>query len=406
MGESGSRRSTLVSRLPIFRRSASKRQDSLPSSPSSGGVANGVHTSSPSSTNSSSSSTGKRRSLFRTPSLSFHAKRSAQPPRPDPAQPSLGNGGQAPDAAFPRADDSGRGKTRHSFGFGGHRHKKITRSQTEDFEKASSNRSLFINCISSGTNEGDDSGFLDDYSGSRRSSKHKKQLLPKSFSSHHRFSRQQAPAPEPARPPETGGEAPGTGTPGSCPGELGESSLQSPMLSEDRTTAVTPSEFVPVTEDSVSEAEPLPVLSPTAAPDDLAVPGPASRPPSPPPAAVAAAADPPPDAPGRAEPPPDPAPPSTEQAPPPKGEEPAKPAVGGGENRAAPSVSDPEERLSEPAERRPRNAVVIQEPGKGTCCVRAEARPTHLRKPHAGTALSRPVAPFSTPATPSCYGQL
>ncbi|KAG5841444.1 hypothetical protein ANANG_G00199570 [Anguilla anguilla] len=354
MGESGSRRSTLVSRLPIFRRSASKRQDSLPSSPSSGGVGNGVHTSSPSSTNSSSSSTGKRRSLFRTPSISFHSKRSSEPPPVGPAQP-------APEAGFQRAADDGGGrcKTRHSFGFGGHRHKKISRSQTEDFDKASTNRNVFINCISSGANEGDDSGFLDDYSGSRRSSKHRKPLLPKSFSSHHRFSKHLGHAPTRPRPRTRAG-TPKTGTPGSCPGELGESSLQSPMLSEDRTTAVTPSEFVPVTEDSS-----------------------------------------PPD-PRRGGPRPDSAP-SAEPAPPPKGEEPEEGGreseAGRGRSRAGGGGggggggSDAEERLGEQTERRHRNTVVIQEPGKGAGCVKPEARPCHLRKPHAGSVCSS-VSPY------------
>ncbi|XP_024131322.1 serine-rich coiled-coil domain-containing protein 1 isoform X1 [Oryzias melastigma] len=296
MGESGSRRSTLVSRLPIFRRSNSKRQESLPSSPSSGGVGNGVHTSSPSSTNSSSGSTGKRRSLFRTPSLGFTSKRNNDPPvqpinlnLPQPqTQTTDANGNNqptvTPSASTRFNDGGGRPKSRHSFGFGSHKQKKIPRSQTEDFDKASSssssaNRNVFINCISSsGTNEGDDSGFLDDYSGgsnnNRRSSRQKKQLLPKSFSAHHRFSRTS----DHHRPPEVNLEpsssttvAPGTGglTPGSWPGELigpgGESSLQSPMISEDRTTAITPSEFVPATEDSVSEVDALPAPSPGSA---------------------------------------------------------------------------------------------------------------------------------------------
>nr|XP_046243599.1 serine-rich coiled-coil domain-containing protein 1 [Scatophagus argus]XP_046243600.1 serine-rich coiled-coil domain-containing protein 1 [Scatophagus argus]XP_046243601.1 serine-rich coiled-coil domain-containing protein 1 [Scatophagus argus]XP_046243602.1 serine-rich coiled-coil domain-containing protein 1 [Scatophagus argus]XP_046243603.1 serine-rich coiled-coil domain-containing protein 1 [Scatophagus argus] len=294
MGESGSgsRRSTLVSRLPIFRRSNSKRQESLPSSPSSGGVGNGVHSSSPSSTNSSSGSTGKRRSLFRTPSLSFTAKRNSEP-RVQPINLNLtppltqgtdtnGNNQQAITTSLSTgfSDSGGRPRSRHSFGFGSHK-KKITRSQTEDFDKASSssstaNRNVFINCISgSGANEGDDSGFLDDYSGgsnnNKRSSRQKKQLLPKSFSAHHRFSRTS----DHHRPPEVNLEppssttiTPGAGglTPGSWPGELlgagGESSLQSPMISEDRTTAITPSEFIPITEDSVSEVDALPAPSP------------------------------------------------------------------------------------------------------------------------------------------------
>lgn len=298
MGESGSRRSTLVSRLPIFRRSSSKRQESLPSSPSSGGVGNGVHSSSPSSTNSSSSSTGKRRSLFRAPSLSFTAKRNSEP-RVQPVNLNLtppltqgtdtnGNDQQTITTSFSTgfSDGCGRLRSRHSFGFGSHK-KKITRSQTEDFDKASSsstaNRNVFINCISgSGGNEGDDSGFLDDYSGgshnNKRSSRQKKQLLPKSFSAHHRFSRNSdhhRPPGVTLEPPSSttitpgpGGLTPGSGglTPGSWPGELlgagGESSLQSPMISEDRTTAITPSEFIPNTEDSVSEVDALPAPSP------------------------------------------------------------------------------------------------------------------------------------------------
>ncbi|XP_071339256.1 serine-rich coiled-coil domain-containing protein 1 [Trachinotus anak] len=319
MGESGSRRSTLVSRLPIFRRSSSKRQESLPSSPSSGGVGNGVHTSSPSSTNSSSGSTGKRRSLFRTPSLSFTAKRNSEP-RVQPINLNLtppltqgtdanGNNQQTIPTSVSTgfSEGGGRPKSRHSFGFGSHRQKKITRSQTEDFEKASSssstaNRNVFINCISgSGANEGDDSGFLDDYSGgsnnNKRSSRQKKQLLPKSFSAHHRFSRtsdHHRPPEVNLEPPSSTTVTPGAGglTPGSWPGELlgagGESSLQSPMISEDRTTAITPSEFVPITEDSVSEQDALPAPSPASglAPGPVSVPGPAAdtAPPDPPPA--------------------------------------------------------------------------------------------------------------------------
>ncbi|XP_016140070.1 serine-rich coiled-coil domain-containing protein 1 isoform X4 [Sinocyclocheilus grahami] len=259
MGESGTRRSTLVSRLPIFRRSVRKRQDSLPSSPSSGGVGNGVHTSSPSSTNSSSSSTSKRRSLFRTPSLSFHSKRNS-----DPTQLSLDNHSQGSEVTF---RDGSISKTRHSFGFGGHK-KKITRSQTENLEKVSANRSVFINCISSGTNEGDDSGFLDDVS-SKRSSKHKKQLLSKSLLARQRFSKNLSNVPDQGKGQDGVEDPPKTGTPGSSPGELAESSLQSPMISEDRTTAITPSDFVHITEDSVSEVDALPAPSPAAPPENF-----------------------------------------------------------------------------------------------------------------------------------------
>lgn len=319
MGESGTRRSTLVSRLPIFRRSSSKRQESLPSSPSSGGQGNGVHTSSPSSTNSSSGSTGKRRSLFRAPSLSFSAKRNSEP-RVQPINLNLtppltqstdanGNNQQTITVSLSTgfSEGGGRPKSRHSFGFGSSKQKKITRSQTEDFDKASSsssttNRNVFINCISgSGANEGDDSGFLDDYSGggsnnNKRSSR-KKQLLPKSFSAHHRFSRtsdHHRPPEVNLEPPSSATITPGAGelTPGSWPGELlgagGESSLQSPMISEDRTTAITPSEFIPITEDSVSEVDVLPAPSPGSglAPGTVSVPGAAidTAPPEPSPA--------------------------------------------------------------------------------------------------------------------------
>ncbi|TNN55921.1 Serine-rich coiled-coil domain-containing protein 1 [Liparis tanakae] len=289
MGESGSRRSTLVSRLPIFRRSSSKRQDSLPSSPSSGGQSNGVHTSSPSSTNSSSGSTGKRRSLFRAPSLSFSAKRNSDPRvQPinlnltPPLTQSTDANGNSQQTGTGSSEAAGRPKTRHSFGFGSHKQKKITRSQTEDFEKVSSssstaNRNVFIKCISgSGANEGDDSGFLDDYSGgggnnAKRPSR-KKQLLPKSFSAHHRFSRTsdhhrppevtlEPPSATIIAPPGPGGVTPGSWS-GELPGAGGESSLQSPMVSEDQTTAVTPSEFIPITEDSASEVDALPTPSP------------------------------------------------------------------------------------------------------------------------------------------------
>ncbi|XP_016898628.1 serine-rich coiled-coil domain-containing protein 1 isoform X2 [Cynoglossus semilaevis] len=308
MCESGSRRSTLASRLPIFRRSSSKKQDSLPSSPSSGGVGNGVHTSSPSSTNSSSGSTGKRRSLFRAPSLGFSAKRNSNPrvqpinlnftPQQTQGIDANGNNQTPISVSTGFVQGEGRSKSRHSLGFGSHRQKKITRSHTEDFEKASSsttsmtNRNVFINCISgSGANEGDDSGFLDDYSSAsnnnKRTSHHKKQLLPKSFSSNHRFSRTSD-----HRPPEVNVILPssttltpgGVGfTPGSWPGELigagGKSSLQSPLISEDRTTAITPLEFNPITEDSVSDVDALPAPRPGSAiaPGPVSIPGPATE---------------------------------------------------------------------------------------------------------------------------------
>lgn len=81
-------------------------------------------------------------------------------------------------------------------------------------------------------------------------------------------------------PSTTATITPGAGglTPGSWPGELGaggESSLQSPMISEDRTTVITPSEFIPITEDSVSEVDALPAPSPGSgsAPEPASTPG-------------------------------------------------------------------------------------------------------------------------------------
>uniref|UniRef100_A0A3Q3JH47 Coiled-coil serine-rich protein 1 n=1 Tax=Monopterus albus TaxID=43700 RepID=A0A3Q3JH47_MONAL len=402
MGESGSRRSTLVSRLPIFRRSSSKRQESLPSSPSSGGVGNGVHTSSPSSTNSSSGSTGKRRSLFSTSSLSFTSKQNSDP-RVQPINLNLtppltqgtdanGNNKQTIPTSVSTGfiDGGGRPKSRHSFGFGSHRQKKITQSQTKDFDKGSSssstaNRNVFINCISSsGTNEGDDSGFLDDYSGSsnnnKRSSRQKKQsLLPKSFSVHHRFSRtsdHHRPPEVNLEPPSSTTMAPGPGglTPGSWPGELlgtvGQSSLQSPMISEDQTTAITPSEFIPVTEDSVSEVDALPAPSPGSGLSS----GPASVP-------VQS---------------------STEK--------PLLPDTSTANNTdydTAVSLSEPEtavpyrkvgyqtETTSESeacqSERRPRHTLSFQE--RGSFCGCHEPRSSHLRKPHAASLCSS-VSPY------------
>ncbi|KAM3868188.1 serine-rich coiled-coil domain-containing protein 1 [Diretmus argenteus] len=477
MGEAGSRRSTLVSRLPIFRRNSSKRQDSLPSSPSSGGVGNGVHTSSPSSTNSSSGSTGKRRSLFRTPSLSFSTKRNSEPRvqpivlnlTPPLTQAADANGNNQQNVTSSGySDGGGRSKTRHSFGFGSHRQKKITRSQTEDFDKASSssstaNRNVFINCISgSGANEGDDSGFLDDYSSSsnnKRSSRQKKQLLPKSFSAHHRFSRTS----DHHRPPEVNLEpptfttiAPAAGglTPGSWPGELpgisGESSLQSPMISEDRTTAVTPSEFIPNTEDSVSEADVLPTPSPGSGlvQGPASVPGQATdpAPSNPPPAAESfsvavstsqvfftpaqSSTDKPllPDSstanntdyetavslsePETAV----PCPPPQQQSPEEKKEteeertevkeevseerkELVEERMGGyqtettSESEACVVRSDGCHSNPEQSDRRARNSLSIQEGGRGSCCGRHEPRSSHLRKPHAASLCSS-VSPY------------
>ncbi|NWR71310.1 CCSE1 protein, partial [Centropus unirufus] len=275
MGDSGSRRSTLVSRLPIFRRSISRRHDSLPSSPSSANAI-GVHTSSPSSTNSSSGSTGKRRSIFRTPSISFHNKKgSEQKPDSSNQNVNISNGAQSSLSAFEKLslEEHVKGRGRHSVGFSSSRSKKITRSLTDDFEKGkepSANKNVFINCISSGKNEGDDSGFAEEQS--RYSVKQStRKLLPKSFSSHYKFSK---PVPESqsvssvqqsrclleiksyveSEPVIAKSSPPCSAETTECMG----SSLQSPLLSADLTAAQTPSDFVALTEDSVSEVDALP----------------------------------------------------------------------------------------------------------------------------------------------------
>uniref|UniRef100_A0A8C8AHD3 Coiled-coil serine rich protein 1 n=1 Tax=Otus sunia TaxID=257818 RepID=A0A8C8AHD3_9STRI len=275
MGDSGSRRSTLVSRLPIFRRSISRRHDSLPSSPSSANAI-GVHTSSPSSTNSSSGSTGKRRSIFRTPSISFHNKKGSEQ-KPDSASQNvnISNGAQSSLGTFQKLslEEHIKSRGRHSVGFGSSRSKKITRSLTDDFEKGkepSANKNVFINCISSGKNEGDDSGFAEEQS--RYSVKQStRKLLPKSFSSHYRFSK---PVPESQSVTsvqqsrcllevKSYAESEPVITKSSplCSAETTEcmgSSLQSPLLSADLTAAQTPSDFVALTEDSVSDVDALP----------------------------------------------------------------------------------------------------------------------------------------------------
>lgn len=280
MGDSGSRRSTLVSRLPIFRRSVSRRHDSLPSSPSSANAI-GVHTSSPSSTNSSSGSTGKRRSIFRTPSISFHNKKGSEQ-KPDSASQNvkISNGAQSSLSTFQKLSlDDIKSRGRHSVGFGSSRNKKITRSLTDDFEKGkepSANKNVFINCISSGKNEGDDSGFAEEQS--RYSVKQStRKLLTKSFSSHYKFSK---PVPESqsvssvqqprcllevkshaeSEPLMAKSSPPCSAETTECMG----SSLQSPLLSADLTAAQTPSDFVALTEDSVSEADALPSSGPGA----------------------------------------------------------------------------------------------------------------------------------------------
>ncbi|KAM8801486.1 serine-rich coiled-coil domain-containing protein 1 isoform 2-T2 [Rhynchonycteris naso] len=272
MGDSGSRRSTLVSRLPIFRRSINRRQDSLPSSPSPSNTV-GVHSSSPSSTNSSSGSTGKRRSIFRTPSISFHHKKGSEPKQePTNQNLSISNGAQPGHSSMQKLSLGEHIKTkgRHSVGFSSSRNKKITRSLTEDFEREkehSTNKNVFINCLSSGKSEGDDSGFTEEQT--RRSVKQStKRLLTKSFSSHYKFSKPVSQSQSISlvqqsefsleitqyqeREPVLVQASP------SCSVDITEragSSLQSPLLSADLTTAQTPSEFLALTEDSVSEAD-------------------------------------------------------------------------------------------------------------------------------------------------------
>ncbi|XP_064507985.1 serine-rich coiled-coil domain-containing protein 1 isoform X2 [Pseudopipra pipra] len=281
MGDSGSRRSTLVSRLPIFRRSVSRRHDSLPSSPSSANAV-GAHTSSPSSTNSSSGSTGKRRSIFRTPSISFHNKKGSEQKQDSANQNvNISNGAQSSLSTFQKLnlEEHIKSRGRHSVGFGSSRSKKITRSLTDDFEKGkepSANKNVFINCISSGKNEGDDSGFAEEQS--RYSVKQStRKLLTKSFSSHYRFSK---PVPESqsvssvqqsrcllevksyveSEPVIAKSSPPCSAETTECMG----SSLQSPLLSADLTAAQTPSDFVALTEDSVSEVDGLPSSGPGA----------------------------------------------------------------------------------------------------------------------------------------------
>ncbi|XP_054845793.1 serine-rich coiled-coil domain-containing protein 1 isoform X2 [Eublepharis macularius] len=275
MGDSGSRRSIIVSRLPIFRRSISRRHDSLPSSPTSNSTV-GVHSSSPSSTNSSSGSTGKRRSLFRTPSISFHHKKGNEQKAESLSQnAAVSNGAQSGHNTLQKLGVEEHVKTRgrHSVGFGSSRSKRITRSVTEDFEKgreSSANKNVFINCIRSGKNEGDDSGFTEEQS--RSSLKHSsRKLLPKSFSTHYRFSKpvpqsQSVSCVQPSSclldiKPSVESEAVLSRSSLSHSPEVVEcagSSLQSPMLSADVTMVQTPSEFLALTEDSVSEFDGLP----------------------------------------------------------------------------------------------------------------------------------------------------
>ncbi|KAM4050885.1 serine-rich coiled-coil domain-containing protein 1 isoform 1-T2 [Anomaloglossus baeobatrachus] len=268
MGDVGTKRSALVSRLPIFRRTLSRRQDSLPSSPSSNNTG-GLHSSSPSSTNSSSGSTGKRRSIFRTPSLSFqHKKESDQ--RYECSQ------GRSNSVADQNAlknldlEEQSKIKLKSSTCISGSSRKKITRSFTENFEgkkEHSSHKNVFTNCL--GKSE-DDSGFTEDQT--RRSLKHSsRKLLPRSFSSHYRFSKHgsQCTTPSPSQTSGCKEEVHSPTETKSLPNksvqhsttevtDCIEYSLQSPLISTDHTTAPqTPSDFT-FMDDSASEADSLP----------------------------------------------------------------------------------------------------------------------------------------------------
>ncbi|KAM5191859.1 serine-rich coiled-coil domain-containing protein 1 [Mantella aurantiaca] len=270
MGDVGTRRSTLVSRLPIFRRSTARKQDSLPSSPSSNNTG-GLHTSSPSSTNSSSGSTGKRRSIFRTPSLSFHCRKEHDH-RYESSQVTAIS--QSTQSTLPslELEEQSKTKARTSTSIP-NSCRKITRSVTEDFEKRkehSVNKNVFTNCL--GKSERDDSGFVDDQP--KRSVKHSsRKLLPRSFSSHYRFSKHgsQCHTPPPAQNSDCLAETlnhPQTDPVLAKPvlhsaievNECTDSSLPSPLISADHTTAPqTPSDFI-FMDDSVSEADSLPVI--------------------------------------------------------------------------------------------------------------------------------------------------
>ncbi|XP_069834428.1 serine-rich coiled-coil domain-containing protein 1 [Dendropsophus ebraccatus] len=269
MGDVGTKRSALVSRLPIFRRTLSRRQDSLPSSPSSNNTS-GLHSSSPSSTNSSSGSTGKRRSIFRTPSLSFqHKKESNQR-----YQCSQGtNNSEAAQNTLKNIDleEQSKVKLKSSTSIPGSCRKKITRSLTENFEgkkEHSAHKNVFTNCL--GKSEGDDSGFAEDQT--RRSVKHSsRKLLPRSFSSHYRFSKHgsQCATSSPSQTSECKEEVhTHIETNTSLPKTIQHSSIEvtdyiehslpSPLISTDHTTAPqTPSDFT-FMDDSASEADSLP----------------------------------------------------------------------------------------------------------------------------------------------------
>ncbi|KAM9330509.1 serine-rich coiled-coil domain-containing protein 1 [Gastrophryne carolinensis] len=269
MGDVGTRRSTLVSKLPIFRRSITRRQESLPSSPSSNNTG-GLHSSSPSSTNSSSGSTGKRRSIFRTPSLGFHHKKDNDTKFASSQVETISHN----NLQNLELEKQTKNKARSPTGIPSSCRKKITRSVTEDFEKKkehSVNRNVFTNCL--GKSEGDDSGFIEDQS--KQSLKHStRRLLPRSFSSNYRFCKHRSQCQTPSSAQSLGCPdeviSPETGSLLAKPvlqsaNEVTEytenslQSLQSPLISTDHTTAPqTPSDLI-FMDDSASEADSLPV---------------------------------------------------------------------------------------------------------------------------------------------------
>ncbi|XP_077332684.1 serine-rich coiled-coil domain-containing protein 1 isoform X2 [Lithobates pipiens] len=268
MGDVGTRRSSLVSRLPIFRRSTVRKQDSLPSSPSSNNTG-GLNTSSPSSTNSSSGSTGKRRSIFRTPSLSFHQRKENNHKYESSQVTGISQSTQSTLQSL-ELEEQSKIKARTSTSIPSSC-RKITRSVTEDFEKRkehSGNKNVFTNCL--GRSERDDSGFEDDQQ--KRSVKHSsRRLLPRSFSSHYRFSKRgsQCQTPSPTQNADIPTEVPTHPETDSIfakpvlhsateVNEYTESTL-SPLLSAEHTTAPqTPSDFI-FMDDSASEADSLPI---------------------------------------------------------------------------------------------------------------------------------------------------
>lgn len=278
----------------------------------------------------------------------------------------------------PSFSDGCNHKVRHSFGFGGHK-KKLSRSQTEDFEKAPTNRNVFINCISSRTNEGDDSGFLDDVS-SKRSSKAKK-LLPKSFSAHHRFSKN---SPNQVEQSQGKDDAPKTGTPGSWPGELAESSLQSPIVSEDRTTAITPSDFVHVTEDTVSEVDALPVPSPAEVPPENISQGVSTSQTCANPDQCAMEKPMLPDMSQTANTQCESTTVQTEPETLNTAEEQHQDQIEASENELNPELSEESSSNAELRERPHRNTTLVQQLGRSAGQGKLESRPSYLRKPHTG----------------------